>query len=222
MDDRKFRHFISEPRFERYLLSCNYSQERALKLYKANILVAQSFYPILNLFETFLRNSINNKLTNYFNDDSWIINQKYEFMSDNSLGPVFWLKQQVNNAERNLVGSLTPGKIISEQPLGFWTCLFEPKHYRLLHGNIIQCFPFRPSFANRAVLATYLKEIREFRNRVYHNESICFRNTVINFTQVEYISEKIYNLLYWMDPELVNFVEEYDNSRSQISFAMSI
>ena len=106
MEYEKLEEYISKARLDRYLVSCGNSKDRAKKLYEANIMVAQSFYPILNLFEIFLRNSINEKLATHFNDDAWIINEKAGFMNDVSLAPKYWVKNQVVNAERNTRGTI--------------------------------------------------------------------------------------------------------------------
>lgn len=171
MQYAKLEQFVSKPRLDRYLVSCNNSQERAIKLYNANLLVSQAFYTIMNLFETFLRNSINDRLTIHFGDKDWIINQKNGFMNNQSLGPRFKLKTQVLKAESSTHGNITPGKIIAEQTFGFWTSLFESRHYSLIAGSIIHCFPLKLSHINRNLISVSLNNIREFRNRIYHNEA---------------------------------------------------
>jgi hypothetical protein len=222
MDYNKLELFVSKPRLDRYLIACGNSRDRAQKLYEANITVAQAFYPILNLFETFLRNFISEKLTTYFGDEAWIINEKSGFMDDISLAPKYYLKNQVLSAERNTRGTITPGKIISEQPFGFWTSLFEPRHYTLIRGYIIRCFPNKPSHVNRLVIYTTLKDIREFRNRVYHNENICFNNITIDFTNAQRIKTEIYNMLEWMDVDLKNYAKKFDKVDEEITKALVI
>ena len=222
MDYQKLEDFISKPRLDRFLVSCGNSQSRAMQLYSANVKVAQSFYPILNLFETFLRNSINNQLNNYFTDNAWIITQKNGFMNDNTLAPDYYIKRQVQKAENNVRGTITPGKIISEQTFGFWTSLFEPRHYRLITGHIIRCFPNKPVAIQRVDIAKMLKDIREFRNRIYHNEAICFQNITIDFTHASTIKTDIYNLLEWMDADLKVYVAQFDEIDANIAVAHAI
>ena len=123
MDYAKLEQFVSKPRIDRFLVSCANSQDRALKLYEANLRVSQAFYPVMNLLETFLRNCINDRLIVHFGDAAWIINQKTGFMNHVSLGPNFWIKTQVIKAEENTQGTITPGEIIAEQVFGFWTSL---------------------------------------------------------------------------------------------------
>ena len=222
MEFEAFEIFVSKPRLARYLISCSNSQGRAMKLYAANIRVAQAFYPVLNLFEIFLRNGINEKLSNYFADQAWLVNQKDGFMNDSSLGPKYWLKSQVVKAEINLKGKFAAGNLIAEQTLGFWTSLFEPRHYKLISGVVIKCFPHKPSFVNRNSIAVLLKDIREFRNRIYHNEAICFIGTRVDFTHAIKIKTELYNLLVWMDADLMDFVHPFDSIDFEIENALSI
>ncbi len=221
MDYQKLEQYVSQPRLARFLVSCANSQEKAIKLYEANLYVSQAFYPIMNLLEIFLRNSINDNLTTHFVDSAWIINQKTGFMNDASLGNKYWMKDQVMNAERNTRGTITPGKIISEQTFGFWTSLFEPRHYKLIAGSVIHCFPKKPSQVNRINIASALKDIREFRNRIYHNEAICFNNITIDFSHAQHVKEEIYNLLEWMDIDLKDYVTKFDNIDIKISEAFA-
>jgi len=222
MDYAKLEQFVSKPRLERYLISCANSHERATELYSANVIISQAFYPIMNLLETFLRNLINDKLAAHFSDTAWIITQKQGFMNNASLGPDFWLKKQVLKAESNVRGTITPGKIVSEQTFGFWTSLFEPRHYRLIRGHVMSCFPNKPASIDRVDIAKKLKDIREFRNRIYHNEAICFNNITIDFTNARRIKMEIYNLLDWMDADLKPYVEKFDFIDAKIARALTI
>jgi hypothetical protein len=222
MNYHKLEKFVSKPRLDRYLVACGNMRERAQRLYEANIIVAQAFYPILNLFETFLRNAINEKLASHFGDAAWIITEKRGFMDNISLAPKYYLKNQVLSAEKNTRGTITPGKIVAEQPFGFWTSLFEPKHYALISGSLIHCFPYKPPYVNRLIIHTTLKDIREFRNRVYHNENICFNNITIDFTNAQRIKSEIYRLLEWMDVELKNYTKQFDKVDAEITKALAI
>jgi hypothetical protein len=185
-------------------------------------MVAQAFYPILNLFETFLRNSINDKLAIHFRDTAWIINQKRGFMNDPTLAPKFGMKNKVLKAERDTRGVVTPGKIIAEQTFGFWTSLFENRHYRLISGYVIRCFPNKPVTINRPDITNKLNAIRDFRNRVYHNENICFHNNTIDFTHAINIKNEIYNLLDWMDADLRGYVVLFDEVDAKIAYALTV
>ena len=81
MNLKKIRLHISTARIDRYLVATGQNVSKAQRLYKANLKVAQSFYPLLNTLEVVIRNGLNTILSGYFGDFDWIINQKSGFMS---------------------------------------------------------------------------------------------------------------------------------------------
>jgi hypothetical protein len=216
----KLEYFVSQPRLDRFLQACDNSKSKAQELYRLNLRVSQAFYPVLNLFEIFLRNILNNKVSAYFSDPNWIINQKNGFMNDNSLqGSKYFLKNSVLISEKTIRkkgGSVSSGKVIAEQSLSFWTSLFDVHHYRLIGGVPIHCFEHKPKSENRSSISKKLNRIRTFRNRIYHNEPICFSDDKIDFQQALQTQRNIYLLLEWIDPELVNYVQSYDSINSRI------
>lgn len=220
MQYSKFEHFVSQPRLDRFLQACDNSKSKAQELYRLNLRVSQAFYPVLNLFEIFLRNILNVKVSAYFSDPKWIINQKNGFMNDNSLqGSKYFLKNSILISEKTIRrkgGSVSSGKVIAEQSLSFWTSLFDVHHYRLIGGVPIQCFEHKPKSENRSSISKKLNRIRTFRNRIYHNEPICFSDDKIDFQQALQTQRNIYLLLEWIDPELVNYVQSYDSINSRI------
>ena len=173
MQYQKLEFYISKPRLDRFLTACENSQARAQNLYHANLKVAESFYIVLNLFEVFLRNRINAELSSHFGNPDWILTEKNGFMADQSLaGTRFYLQREVITAERRLTVRnkvISSGLVVAEQSFGFWTSLFNTHHYRILSGSPIQCFHYVPSSIQRKQLNLILNDIRDFRNRIYHN-----------------------------------------------------
>ena len=194
------------------------------------MLVAQSIHPVIGVFEVVLRNSIYNTISNYFQDENWIMNQKEGFMSDKTL--VFrnnpskiskrndFLKKEVLKAEKKLKlkysntpsMSIKAGNIIAEQSFGFWTNFFEPHHYKILKGNPIQIFRDLPQGVGRKEILNKLNAIRQFRNRINHNEPICFVDNKFSYSEIQTIHQSIYELLTYMDERLIDFVESIDNT----------
>ncbi|MFK7750171.1 MAG: hypothetical protein AB8B65_17400 [Kordia sp.] len=211
----KLEKFLSQPRLNRFLIATGNSKTKAQKLYRINLRVAQAFYPILNLFEIFLRNAMNEQIASHFVDSNWVITEKNGFMSDNSLrSSRYFLKNSIIKSEqkiRRMGRTITSGKVIAEQSFAFWTSLFDRHHYRLLRGSIIHCFPNKPPNANRNIINQKLNNIREFRNRIYHNEPICFTGNIITFSEAITIKNEIYELLEWMDFDLVSYVSYFDS-----------
>lgn len=217
--------YLSRERLNRYLRASQNSKLKAMTLYRVNIRLSQAFYPILNLFETFLRNALYNQVAKYFVDSEWIITQKDIFMADPSLnGTRYFLRSEVERAERSIQrrsNRVSSAKIVAEQNLGFWTSLFDPHHFRLMGGVVINSFPHKPIHANRKAIAGMLKEIREFRNRVYHNEPICFKGNDRDFSKAIQIREYIIELTGWIDPKLLKTLKYYDNILKKIPINLS-
>ena len=226
MNYNKLEYYISQPRLNRFLTASGNSKTKAQKLYHANLKVAQSFYPVLNIFEVFFRNVCNYQISARFANPNWIIAEKNGFMSNPSLTrSKFHLKNSVNNAERNIIrkgGIVTAGKVLAEQSFGFWTSFFEPHHYRLIGGVVIHCFPNKPTYVNRSVLSQKLDRIRDFRNRIYHNEPICFSGNNIDFTYATQIKNELYELLNWIDGDLPAYVKTFDSIDTKINSANRI
>ena len=221
MEYRKLEYYLSQPRLDRFLIATGNSKSKAQKLYRINLRVAQSFYPVLNLFEIFFRNIVNYQVSSHFTNPNWIIREKNGFMSDPSLNSShFFLKNSVAKAERAIRrkgGTVTPGKIIAEQSFGFWTSLFDTHHYRLIGGVVIHCFPRKPAHVNRNTLNQKLNRIREFRNRIYHNEPVCFIGNTIGFTDATNIKQEIYELLEWIDADLTEYVDYFNGIDNKIN-----
>ena len=218
-----FRNYFSSPRTGRYLTACSNDTKRSVKLYKANLKVAQAFHPLLGCLEVVLRNGINDQLTSYFSDPNWIINQKTGFMIDPLLthtnkrsGKVEinrFILNAVRGAEKKLIKrgiGITSGRIISEQTFGFWTELFENHHYKLLKGRPIKLFKNLPSGYGRTEILNELSKVRQFRNRINHNEPICFVGLGIDFSKTIAVYQSILNLLNWINPELIPWIKDID------------
>jgi len=235
MKFRDFRRYFSTARVNRYLIATDNSKSKAVKLYKANLKVSQAFHPLLGVFEVILRNRLNDILASYFIDSDWITNQKTGFMSHPSLRFTYkrtgriktndFLKREINKAEKRLLKTGTPitsGKIIAEQTLGFWTSLFEVHHYRLLKGKPIQIFNSLPAGHGRKEVTAELDKVRRFRNRINHNEPICFNDNNIDFTETLEVYKSITNLLIWIDPEILKLISDIDKVIKTIDKAKSI
>lgn len=68
---------ISEERIEPYLNYHENNLSKAIAHYKSNILISESFYPLLAVLEIGLRNSIDYQMTKRFNDKEWYDNKDF-------------------------------------------------------------------------------------------------------------------------------------------------
>ena len=226
MKFRDFRQYFSASRVNRYLAATGNSTVRTVKLYKTNLKISQAFHPLLGVLEVVLRNRLNDILSAHFTDPDWIINQKTGFMSNYSLQRTnYFLKREITKAENRLRKSrtvITSGKIIAEQTLGFWTDLFEVHHYRLLIGRPIQIFHGLPSGHGRREVKSELDKIRRFRNRINHNEPVCFSGNAIDFSETLEVHQSILNILTWIDPELIKLTANFDQVQKTINSARKV
>lgn len=155
------------------------------------------------------------------------------FMSDASLTkynhtlrtymPDHWLKKDVEKAIFRLTTTRTPvtvGKIIAEQNLGYWTELFDLKYYRLLLGVPIKIFNALPPNYGRKQVSRDLTEIQKLRNRINHNEPICFNSqNSLDFANTLHVYAAIKNMLSWMDNDLISFIQQFDSVNASVQTA---
>lgn len=217
--------YLSKPRYDRYLSASDGNKIRAEKLYNGNIQLAQAMHPILTQFEVILRNSLNMKLSSYFLDEDWILNQKEGFMNDKTLDlSNYFLKTSIIKSESKLKRRnipITSGKIISDQNFGFWIALFLRHHYAIV-VRPLHIFIHKPKAEDRATIYTKLDEIRNFRNRINHCEPICFSGNKIDCSEVINIQKKIYDFIKWIDPEIIPFFESIDSIQYNINLIKQI
>lgn len=218
MTPAQLESFASVPRFSRYVAVCG-STNDATSLYQVNLRVSMAFYPLLSLFETFLRNKIDEELSTFLGDPDWIITQRGGggFMTRRYRCYLKHKSGQAIDKLNNEGTAITAGKVISEQTLGFWTLFFDPRYYRLVSGRVIRCFPHRPrSTVQRLEISERLDRIRDLRNRVYHNEPICFGAGCVDFSQARQVHQDILDLFGWIDPIAGTYAAGFDQVIAEI------
>ncbi len=226
IDYVKIKKYISAPRLQTYEAVCLNDTKRALKAYQTNIRLSQAFYPLLTIVEVILRNAINEEITNHFSDSNWLITQQAGFMVDPSLTSIdrrtgqpkhnHFLKKSVEKSIRKIGAGYTQGKIISTLEFGFWTAFFDNYHYRILTGSPIRIFSRLPVGTNRAMVFDKLTRIRDFRNRIYHNEPILFDKNpagspYFSLNKAREIYKDIEDIFNWLDIDFIKWTKRIDN-----------
>lgn len=234
LDYNIIQKYISSSRLQGYEWVCNGNHRKTLKLYQTNLRLSQAFYPLLSLCEVILRNALNEELTNYFNDPDWLKDQLNGFMNHPSLTffdqrtgkkkTNFFLKNSVEKTIKDLGANATQGKIIADLNFGFWTALFDKTHYSILKGCPIQIFPNLPSGANRSQTYQKMLRIRDYRNRIYHNEAIIFSkdssgNPVFNLLQAQIIYSDIKEFFEWLNLDFHKWTKRIDTINFEIERA---
>ena len=124
-----------------------------------------------------------------------------------------YILKEVQKAEKKITDrgvKVTTGRVIAEQTLGFWNSFYETHHYALLSGVPCRIFKKLPSGYGRKEINDIIVQIRELRNRINHNEPICFVNRKCNFSYVKDMYKVISDFLTWIDPEIMPSLKEVD------------
>ena len=237
MNYKKFSRIYSISRVSRYQKAAKGNKKKAMAMYYANARVAQAFQPLISFFEVVLRNQLHYALAHHFNDVQWLVNQKSGFMSDSSLthtvkktGKVKvndFLKSEVERSEKTLIGkkrNVTAGSVIAELNFGFWNSLYETHHYALLKGIPCTIFKTLPAGVGRKEVNQMVKQIRDLRNRISHNEPLCFNNKVFDMTYASDMYVMIRDFLNWIDPQIVTSLckERLDHVEAEIKCTIKI
>lgn len=96
---------------------------------------------------------------------------------------------------------------MAELTLGFWVSLLNSEYERTLWQALRRAFPYMPrQERKRRNVSAPLNLFRRFRNRIFHNESICW-----NLNRVEEIHAEILKVIGWMNSDLPEWVREQEH-----------
>ncbi|MCF8370804.1 MAG: Abi family protein [Bacteroidales bacterium] len=207
MDKNTIEKIISTERLKPYMIYHSGSFESAIAHYKANIEIAESFYPMLSFLEVGLRNNFDHQLKRRFNDENWFENS--DFIKIVSRFQI----DRVSEARANILRekkTITPGKVISELSFGFWTSLLDSKFEMSLWKNLRLAFPNCPKqIRQRKTMSSKFNGVRKLRNRIFHHESITWSISALTNYKREIIEG-----IDWLDKELLNWsldIFRFDN-----------
>ena len=210
-----FEKVFSEKRMERYFILYPNDESRAVKHYQSNIKLTEAFYTSLSVLEVALRNALSRELKTMTGRDDW-----YAIFA-NTPG-LTNLNKYITQATKQIAGrheQITTSKIIAELTLGFWVSLLNAEYERLLWKDLRRAFPYIPKKdRKRKNVSAPLNRFRAFRNRVFHNESICW-----NMKKVQEIHDELLLVLEWINmdlPEWLKEIDRFENVQEQIKIEM--
>lgn len=210
MTEQQLKYYLSNSRFNVYLAKTGNDFSKAYLLYKVNIELSEAFYPILSVLEISLRNAVNEKLSNYFNDPFWFKNKlPVEFL------PFVSDATQKLTAQRK---NITADRIIAELNFGFWNKLFNRNYTSLLWKPLRVIFKNTPkNHRKRDTIADVLYRIRTLRNRIYHYEPIFG-----NLQDIEKIHKEMLLFLTWLDNDLPKLLTDINRFEEVLKKAKDI
>lgn len=197
-----FEKIFSNKRMERYFRLYPNNEKQAILHYKCNLMLAEACYISLSVFEVTLRNALSRELETMTGREDW-----YAIFP--STPGLVKLNKYITQANKQIAGrheTASPQKIVAELTLGFWVSLLNSEYERLLWKDLRRAFPYMPkSTRKRKNVSTPLNTFRSFRNRVFHNESICW-----NLQYVEKIHSDMTTMLGWLNKDIPAWMEQID------------
>ena len=119
------------------------------------------------------------------------------------------MNHYITQANRQIAGRhemITPSKVTAELTLGFWVSLLNSEYERLLWKDLRRAFPYMPKRdRQRKNVAAPLNKFRTFRNRVFHNESVCW-----NLNHVEGVHREMIQVMGWMNRDVPKWLQQID------------
>lgn len=168
------------------------TNEVALARYIYNIELSKSFYPIINIFEVTLRNSIDNALKKFFDVQDWSdvipLTETERRMIDEA---------KIKIVQREQLYSIN--QLVSELTLGFWVALMGRKYnsQKFRSFMIKNMFHECPSEQkSSAAVQKNLAEIRFLRNRIAHHKRIS------HWTDLKQKHDLILDFIRWMSQDM--------------------
>jgi hypothetical protein len=193
---------FSAERLARFYAVARQDAIEASLLYAGNIKLSESLYPSLAIAEIVLRNAINRQLKFLFGTPDW-----YLYLSQD---PVLAdLQPSIDKAQTYILDrqeALTADKMVAELTFGFWVTLFNRAYEEVLWKQLRLTFAHLPKAdRQRATVSVVLNDVRKLRNRVYHNEPICWR-----LAQLQQQHQKVLQLIGWVEPEALVWLQQLD------------
>ena len=158
----------------------------------------------------------------------WILNQKAGLLDDISLRKIdptsgkrenhSYFYREIEKAQKKITRdgrSVTSDAVVAELTFGFWSNLYDSGPYKLLKGAPIAVFSGKPKSVNRKDIWKMLDEIRRFRNRVSHNEPVCFDAGKYSLASFETVYMELCSCISYVEKTQVGFLRRsgLDNVR---------
>lgn len=197
-----FKKVFSDDRMERYFSLYPNDENKAMLHYQCNLMLSEAMYVPLSVLEVTLRNALCRELTTMAGREDWYA------IFPNTPG-LSNLNRYITKAVKQISGRhevITPSKVIAELTLGFWVSLLNSEYEKVLWKDLRRAFPYMPKvIRQRKNISAPLNRFRSFRNRVFHNEAICW-----NINQVIKIHNELVEVLGWINNDMPKWLSSSD------------
>jgi hypothetical protein len=194
---------FSMERMARFYALASQDEAEAMRLYVGNIQLSGSLYPTLTLAEVTLRNAVHRQLARHFGTTEWYLQLgQTPVLAD--------LQPRIDKAQAYILErqeTLSADKLVAELTFGFWVKLFNRAYENVLWKQLRYAFPhLLKADRQLATVSVVLNDVRRLRNRVYHNEPICWQ-----LPQLQRQHQRLVQLIGWLAPQLQPLVQELDH-----------
>jgi hypothetical protein len=171
--------WLSQPRFDRYLIECNGDEERALQLYEWNIRVGHAFLRDASHFEIALRNAYDQAIMKKWHHRlHWLLDPSspvrrplWRTVKGKRLDVNAPNRSSIFEAIRKAGGkTATPNRLVSQLSFGFWANLADSAHEQDLW--IPYLYYAWPKGTARSKIDQVTHVIASLRNRIAHHEPV--------------------------------------------------
>lgn len=173
---------------------------KAIPLYKWNMALSESLYPLLHTVEVALRNRLHQEIAKLLKNESWLLSRDNQMMKRLHDHWVNKLDADIRDLRKE--DKLDEGHLIAEMPFGFWTVLlskqFEYRQFLWPHLKN-KVFPNAHGVKIHEIRKQF-KKIRELRNRVFHYEAIW------HWKDLQKQHDLIVQAINWIDPALEHLI----------------
>lgn len=224
MDLVEIKRGLSSDKLDTYsqVLDCK-SDSELIAVYMAMQSIMSNFFPLVQLLEVTLRNSIHQVASDRFKDDEWF--KRIPSTNESKKQVDFALQQCLED-----IGvKYTSNDLISRLPFGFWVHMLHKRYNNprenecnLWQTQLDKCFPnARAKGISLNTMFQKLGSLNKFRNRLFHHEpawkgkSTKNRADAINYLHAMYQEHlEVINLMSASKRELIEilgFVESFNN-----------
>ncbi len=205
----------------RYKDACCSNEELAVELYFRNILLSESLFGVISLFEVALRNAIDAHYSLSRSNPDWLRDAAQAGGEFDNRGCARMQDIILYAISTKLNRRYDKEQLIAECEMGVWRYLFARNQYRAMGGTLVDIFSARPEKVGEQTfdyqfIFNELGKINEMRNRIAHHEPICFKKgkdgeTVVSTRQARYIYGHMLSFLTWMGVDSRNFIAQIDS-----------
>jgi len=194
--------WITQARYDEYLVAANHDSVAAQELYEWNVAVSASFYELLAHVEVSLRNAVDTvmKPLEVVETARLIQRAGWWFASASFLREVEL--KYFETARRHLgekANSAGRDKLLSSMTFGIWHDLFTKDYEPLFRQHLVHAFPFREKGLARKNVEDDVRALRNLRNRIAHHQAIFDLPLEERF-------EQAMEMLHRIDPDLESWV----------------